>query len=466
MKARSIRSKITIWYTMALILLVGLTLLTIRLASEVVLRNTIREYLISVVEVNTDEIVFVEKKPVSEEQESAVVYVAFENGYLRIDDDFLNSVSDVHSAIYTEKGEMLYGENPLAKETEGISFTESQLWDMRKEGIRYDVYDRKLNLDLSSESEVWMRGIVSEEENVAKLRKITIISLMVLPFLILAAVLLGYFLSGRMLQPLRKMEETAGQISKGSDLKQRLDTGEGQDELTRLAGTFNEMISRLERSFEAEQRFTSDASHELRTPMSVILAQSEYILEKDRSAEEYREALEVIQRQGQRMNTLINDMLDYTRMDQSSERYPLTEQDLSAIVSDNAEQMKWLRTKGITLTCEVEPGIQVEGNKLLLTRLVQNLISNAYRYGRQNGHIQVTLKKNEEGVTELCVKDDGIGIAEEEQEKIFERFYRSDASRSEQGTGLGLSMVRRIVELHEAEIRLESTLGEGSAFSE
>ena len=464
MRTRSIRFRITFWYTIALILLVGLTMLTIRLASEIVLRNTIREYLISVVEVNTDEIVYVEKKPATQEAEDAIVYVSCDKGFLRIDDDFLNSVSDVHSAIYTEAGEMLYGENPLAKETEGIAFTESQLWDMRKEGVRYELYDRKLNLELPSGEHVWMRGIVSEEENVAKLRHITRISLMVLPFLILLSVLLGYFLSGRMLRPLRKMEETAEQISKGSDLRQRLDGGEGKDELSRLAGTFNEMIGRLEHSFETEQQFTSDASHELRTPMSVILAQSEYILEKERSAEEYREALEVIQRQGKRMNTLINDMLDYTRMDQSAERYPLSDQDLSAIVSDCAEQMKWLRTKNITLQCDVEAGIRIEGNKLLLTRLVQNLISNAYRYGKQNGRIDVTLKRAAEDGAELCVKDDGIGIAPEEQEKIFERFYRSDASRSEQGTGLGLSMVRRIVELHDARISLESEVGKGSAF--
>ena len=468
MRNRSIRFKITLWYTILLLLVSLLTIFAVRLASGFVLRNTVREYLVGVVEANSDELAFVEKKDAESDPDNHHLYVAFKEGFLRIDDDFINTMSDVNSAIYTGKGEMLYGENPLAKETDEIPFTESCLWAITRDGIHYNIYDRKINLELPDGDSIWVRGIVSEEATVSELRSITRLTFLILPFLILIAALLGYFLSGRMLLPLRNMEQTAARISKGSDLQKRLETGKNNDELSRLARVFNGMIERLNHAFETERRFTSDASHELRTPMSVILAQTEYTLEKERTNEEYKEALGVIRRQGKRMNILINDMLDYTRMDQSAERYPLSDVDLSDIVSEGAEQMKLLRTNGITLDAFVEPDIRIKGNKMLLSRLLQNLISNAYRYGRQDGAILVTLERQvqEDGkmVPVLMVRDNGIGIAEEDREKIFDRFYRSDSSRSIQGTGLGLAMVRRIAELHGAKITLESKVGEGSTF--
>ena len=468
MKNRSIRFRITVWYTLALILVAGLTLATIRVASAVVLRNTIREYLVSVVEVNTDEITFVKEKGKTEEN-SGRVYVEHDGGFLVIDDDFMDTVSDVHSAIKTKKGELLYGENPLARETEGVSFSQSQLWDMRQDGVRYDLYDRKLNIETPSGKGIWVRGIVSEEGSVAELQDTVRISLIILPFLILAAMLLGYFISGRMLRPIREMEETASLITKGSDLKQRLPSEENGDELSKLADAFNDMIERLDNAFETERRFTSDASHELRTPMSVIQAQTEYILEKERTSEEYKEALEVVKRQGDRMSLLINDMLDITRMDQGAERYPMEDTDLSDVASEMAEQMSYVKENGIELRSAIEDGIHINGNRLLLSRLLQNLISNAYRYGRENGHIDVTLKSgepDENGVDTaiLSVSDDGRGMSAEEQKKVFDRFYRGEPSRTVHGTGLGLSMVKKIASLHDAKIELDSTEGIGSTF--
>ena len=113
---------------------------------------------------------------------------------------------------------------------------------------------------------------------------------------------------------------------------------------------------------------------------SLILAEAEYALEKDRTNEDYKESLQVIKKQGDRMNTLITDMLDYTRMDQGAEKYPFEEVDLSEITAEISEQMALLKTKDICLETRIEPGIRMQGNKLLLSRLLQNLISNAYRY--------------------------------------------------------------------------------------
>ena len=461
MRNRSIRAKLTIWVSFLLILLVGLSLLVVRLASGIVLRSTIRDYLIGMVEENVNKIEYTEKKGSA----GANMFIPFEDGFLEIDDDFLDVVNDVRAALYTGDGTMLYGENPLAQQTEKIAFSNTRTYEMTVDDIKYVVYDRKLATKLPKGGDLWVRGIVSETESTAQLAEITRISLVLLPVLIALAVLLSFLLVGRMLRPLHEIEETATRISRGSDLKQRIDTKHRGDEVGQLANAFNHMVERLDESFEKERQFTSDASHELRTPTSVILAQTEYTLEKPRSAEEYEEALRVVQRQSRRMSTLINDMLDYSRMDGKAERYPQEPMDLSATVEEIAEQMRPLQTKGIRMQTEIEPELRITGNRGLIARMAQNLISNAYQYGKTGGMILVRVIPGNPGEGPVfSVKDDGPGISPEDQEKIFDRYYRGDASRTEQGTGLGLSMVKKIAELHGARVELESEIGSGSEF--
>lgn len=458
MKNRSIRFKLTLWFTLAQIAVVAITLLAVLGTSQMVLRGTIRDYLIGTVEENVDNIKFA-----AEEGGSPVsVYIPYKDGYLVVDADYMEVINDVHTALYTKDGTMLYGANPLSHQTANLPFEESHTWNMKVDGIRYDLYDRKVNLE-GADGDLWIRGIVPETESATQLKTIARILAGLLPFLILLTVLFAYFLADRLLAPIKKIEETATRITDEHDWGQRIEAVNKDDEVGRLAKAFNRMMDRLEHSYESERQFTSDASHELRTPTSVILAQTDYTLEKDRTPEEYKEALEVVQKQGNRMNTLIGDMLDYTRMEQSAERYPFDTVDLSELVSETAGQMAMLRTNGITLHQDIAGDVSLKGNPLLLSRLLQNLISNAYRYGRENGRIDVSLKE-ENGHAVLTVADDGIGIAKAEQEKIFDRFYRSDASRTVQGTGLGLSMVKRIAEMHGARVELESEEGAGSIF--
>lgn len=458
MKHKSIRFKLTLWFSLVQIFVVAVTLIAIFGASQTVLRGTVRDYLIGTVEENVDNIRFVS----AEGDSQTNVYIPFSDGYLQIDRDYMDVIHDVETALYTKDGTMLYGSNPLAIQTSDQAFTESYLWRMKVDGVRYDLYDRKVNLEGATE-ELWIRGVVPETENTAQLRSIAGLTAALLPLLILLTVLLSYLLADRLLAPIKKIEETAEHITEENDLSKRIEMVERDDEIGRLARVFNRMLDRLEHSFETERQFTSDASHELRTPTAVILTQSDYILEKDRPPDEYKEALQVIQKQGNRMNVLIADMLDYTRMEQSAERYPFEPVDLTELVRETAGQMALLETNGITLEVDADDGVTVPGNPLLLSRLLQNLISNAYRYGNPDGHIAVTLKETDPAVV-LSVADDGIGISKEEQEKIFDRFYRADSSRSIQGTGLGLPMVKRIAELHGATLELDSEPGNGSTF--
>jgi len=159
------------------------------------------------------------------------------------------------------------------------------------------------------------------------------------------------------------------------------------------------MIARLDESFEAERQFTSDVSHELRTPMSVIMAQCEYTLDEERTPQEYERALRLIRRQGRKMTKLINDMLDFVRLERRGTNYQIEKLNLSALVNSVCEDMSLIRERGISLEHEVEDEIWVDGNPALLSRLLSNLISNAYRYGKDDGHIKVRLKKSQDEVT-------------------------------------------------------------------
>ena len=460
MRNRSIRFKLSLWFSLVLVTVAGITFAVNLFAGQTVLRGTVRDYLIGAVEENVDKISYVteESDPLSN------AYIPFSEGYLEIDLDFMDVVNDVYTGLYSSEGKLLYGENPLLRKTGTPVFEGSRIWHMKKGGIRYDFYDRKLNIALPGGEVLFIRGIVPDTRSGGQLRDIARLSLFILPVLIFLAVLSGYLVSDRLLSPLRRIERAAGSISRGDDLRKRIDVGKNRDEVGRLTEAFNRMLDRLEDSFERERRFTSDASHELRTPTSVILAEAEYTLEKERPAEEYRESLSVVKKQGEKMKELISDMLDYTRMEQGTERYEMKKENLSALVRELSDQLSLPKTNGITLETEIREGLFVKGNRLLLMRMLQNLVSNAYRYGKEDGRISVCLKEEPEGIL-LSVSDDGIGIPEEEQEKIFDRFYRGDDARSTPGTGLGLSMVKKIAELHGAEIRVKSSPGEGSTFS-
>lgn len=461
MKNLSIRLKITLWFSAALIFVVSVTYIVVLSVSNQVIQKTIRDNLTETVENNVDEIEFYTDISDFDLKNDVDHFVRHENGYLEIDDDFLDEVNEVYTALYQADGILLYGENPIAKESAELSFSDSVIQKKEINDTLYYIFDRRLTEN--GLDGLWLRGVVSERQGAVQINDISKISLIILPTLVLLAVVGGYLIARKTLQPIKKMSEAASQISKGGDLKNRIDLGDGKDELHQLADSFNEMIGRLDKSFEAERQFTSDASHELRTPMSVIMAQCEYSLDEPRDAEEYREALEVIRRQGRKMSRLINDMLDFIRLEIRTNSYIKEEINLSELVSSVCEDMTLIKENGITLTYESKEGITVMGSCDLLSRLLTNLISNAYRYGKENGHTHVTLSHGENEIT-LSVADDGIGISEEDREKIFRRFYQADSSRSGAGTGLGLSMVSEIALFHSGTVEVESELGAGSTF--
>lgn len=461
MKSLSVRLKITLWFTVALIIVVFFTYITVLSVSNQIIQKTIKDNLIETVENNVDEIEFYSSIADFDLIEDVDDFIEYENGYLEIDDDFLDQVNEVYTALYSDDITLLYGENPISREVSGLDFVDSQIQKIKADNTVYYIFDRKL-ISVGLEG-LWLRGVVSEKQGAVQMSDITRLSLILLPLLVVLAAIGGYLIAKRALSPIRKISDDASHIGKGGDLKKRINIGKGNDELHQLADNFNDMFQRLDEAFETERQFTSDASHELRTPMSVIMAQCEFSLEEPRSTEDYKKALEVIQRQGRKMSKLINDMLDFTRLEMRADSYVREPIDMTELVSSVCSDMALINENGITLKYEVQSDVKFKGNRELLSRLLINLISNAYRYGNENGHIFVSLKRKEH-IIELSVSDDGIGIAEEDQKKIFQRFYQSDNSHSNAGAGLGLSMVYEIAQFHSAEICVESELGKGSTF--
>lgn len=463
MKNMSIRFKITLWFSAVLTVVVVLAYVAVFFVSDAVLQKGVRDNLITTVEENLYEIEYfgsLEEMAVGKDVD---LYIAYREGYLEIDDDFLARINGICTGLYQDNGTLLYGENPLGRQGLGWEFQDSRVRRVNAGSQWYYLLDRRL--DAEGLEGLWLRGIVSRRQGEVQLNSIVGFSLILMPLLVILAVLEGYVIAGKALKPVKEIEGAAKAICEGKDLKKRISLQPGTDELHRLADTFNGMLERLDDAFETEQRFLSDASHELRTPMAVIEAQCELALEERRSPEEYEKALRVIRRQGRKMSRLIGALLDFARLERKEDYYKKERVDMTELVSSVCEDLAMLGEKEIDLSYSVQPGIEVQGNRELLVRMLTNLLSNAYQYGRERGHIRVRLWTEHDTRVMLSVEDDGIGISKEHQEKVFQRFYQTDGSRSGQGMGLGLAMVKEIAEFHGGRVWVESELGKGSIFT-
>jgi|HubBroStandDraft_6_1064221.scaffolds.fasta_scaffold06308_3 heavy metal sensor kinase len=290
--------------------------------------------------------------------------------------------------------------------------------------------------------------------------------LMFAPLLLLAAASGGYWLSRRALSPVDALVRTAREVS-GINLNtrlQKLDTG---DELQRLSDTLNEMLDRIESAFLRITQFTADASHELRTPISLIRTEAELALRRSRGEAEYKESLRHILLEAERTTALIEQLLSMARADSGRETLHLHPVDLRQTlrgVVDGWQQVATIRNLQFSAQLDA-PEVFVTGDEVWLRRLADILLDNALKYTPSPGSVQLSLERRAE-TTVISVQDSGIGIAEQDHSRIFERFYRVDQSRSraQGGAGLGLAIARWIVAQHQGSITVESRPGHGAIF--
>lgn len=388
------------------------------------------------------------------------------NYELSVPSDFSFVRNDVYLYMFETENGRNYGALPDAIKGPA-ALADGTLKKVESEGNSYFVHSKFLVIPGRNTAGTWVVGAVgSTTVNAAIYRTMNWVVLFI-PFLIMLSAFFGYAITKKAFKPVSQITEAANRIGDGDDLSERIALGDGDDEIYTLAATFDKMLARLEDNFKQEKQFTADASHELRTPTAVIMAQSEYALTKLDDKSEVESALNSIYRQSKKMNVLISELLALSRADSGVVKMLKEEFDLSELVLIVSEEMSLLaEEKEIEIKTEIEDEIEVFADQNRIMRVILNLVSNAVKYGRQGGYVHLCLKR--EGNSAVCsVTDNGVGISKESLAKVWDRFFRVDSSRTEGGSesmGLGLSIVKSIITAHGGKVFAESVYGEGSTF--
>lgn len=445
MKKFSLKLKITLWYTLVLAIVSSIVLFAMSSISREMVDKELSEKLVKSVD-------GVSKGMVDR------------YGKLRPVPGFMLYQMGVHMVIFDDNGNLIHGNIPFGI-TDIMDFSDERIRDKKYDGNDYLVYDKKVNIK-NTDNVVWVKGFVSKAEEIRALNGALKNNIMLTALLIIVAALGGYFIIDRSFVPVKKIRQTAVEIAESNDLSRRINIGKGKDEIYELAYAFDTMLKKLEKIFEKEKQFTSDASHELRTPVSVILSECEYINDCVKTEEEYKESVSSIHKQAIKMNNLISELLMISRMDKNTLRTSFEKTDISELLEFVCDEQEEIQNKEVILERKINKDIIAVSDRSLIARMFINIISNAYQFSKKNGKVSVCLESDKKHFI-FSVEDDGIGIRKENIEKIFERFYQENESRSSNdagNSGLGLSMVKWIVECHKGNIEVYSEKDKGSKF--
>ena len=323
---------------------------------------------------------------------------------------------------------------------------------------------------------VTLQSVEAERSLFTELRKALF---WVIPMMLAIASAGGYFLARKSLAPVVAMSEKAAHMG-AQNLDERLPVQNPRDELGHLATTFNDLLERLSRSLEQQRRFMADASHELRSPVSIIRGEAEVALSQARRTEEYRESLGIALEEARRLSQIVDDLFTLARADAG--QYPPHPRDfyLEELAGDCLRSARCMAAaRGIALRYEPDGEMPIHADQALLQRLVMNLLDNAIKYTPSGGTVRVACERAG-GQYALTVRDSGPGIPAEAQERIFERFFRLDPARTQNrdplgtaemaapataGAGLGLAIARWIAEAHHGRLVLAQSDASGSAFT-
>ncbi len=276
----------------------------------------------------------------------------------------------------------------------------------------------------------------------------------------------GWFMARKSLRPVNDITTAARTIT-AKNMDQKIEVINPRDEVGRLAETFNDMISRLHNSFRQVSQFTSNASHELRTPLTILRGEMEVALRSRRTADEYKEVITSGLEEVERLSQMVEELLLLSKTDHGELKLNLSKVSLHQLMENVYDSAKLLASgKEVSITASSGEQVYINGDEMRLRQLLLNLIDNAIKYTPYGGRIALSLRKDSD-YAYITVKDSGIGIAKEDQDRIFERFYRVDQSRSKEiaGTGLGLAICKWITDAHGGYISVASELHKGSTFT-
>jgi len=436
-----IRTKIVLWYTILLMILLGIFIPYVYYAlSQSMYRN--------------------EEAMIRADAAQAASMIEIEDNSIKLKEAGYALVSGTYLSIYDTGGKTLFDNSHLTW-INSIKPLYSKLQIVNHLNEQWLLYDQPIYNDTLIIA--WVRAMRLLKPVNDTLHALRVLMLVALPVYIIIIVLGSLFIAGKALSPINHITKTAQAIGQG-DLSKRLNMTKVEDEVGRLAATFDEMLDRLEAAFRREKQFTSDASHELRTPISIISAHAEESLTGNKSTEDFSEAMEIILKESRKMGQMVSQLLMLTRSDEGKYKLEIEEINLDIVVHDVVDEMRDFANKSsVALYLSITGDICIKADQTLITRLLFNLIDNAIKYNKRDGWVNVSLTA-EDGFAKIIVEDNGIGISEEDLPNIFNRFYRANKTRTRNGTGLGLSIVKWIVEAHGGKIIVDSKQGEGTKF--
>jgi heavy metal sensor kinase len=367
---------------------------------------------------------------------------------------------DFQISVFSKNGELI---EKTSAEDFPYNFSENSYINFQQNNQSFRVFCSPLNI-VNNEFKTCIYYNLIEQTEIKK--RLSNTFLIMIPLILLLSGLLGYLLAKRSLKPISEMSKQAQTIS-ANNLNSRLLVKNERDEIGSLANVFNDLLERLENSFEQQRRFMADASHELRTPLAIIRGESEVALSReDRPNDDLRESLSIVNDESTRLTKIVEDLFTLSRADAGQFKTNFKQLSVDEILADCVRNVRVLSDKKeISLEFESEE-TEISGDEQLLRRLFLNLLDNAVKYNLKGGKITVRLENNV-----VTVTDTGWGIVQEEQTKIFERFYQIDKSRTrgeelnKSGAGLGLSIAKWIAELHHADLKLVKSDESGSTFS-
>ena len=373
-------------------------------------------------------------------------------------DEFENFDDGIYYIKYDSNNDIIAGKIPKDFDMT-LAFSIEDINTYQIENKKFLYYDTKLK-----NTRDWIRGIYPLSKFQNEISKIWDIGIYLSPWLFIFVVIFGYRIIKNAFKPVKKISETVLLIKKSKNFSRRIELDNSEDEIHKMASTFNEMLDTVEETFIHEKQFSSDVSHELRTPITIILVQSDYALDYVETLDEAKESFEVINRQAKKMTSLINQIMELSKLERQNE-VEKERINFSNIILQLLEDYKpLLENSNIELIINIEKDLRIYGNKLMVERLFINLFINAIKFTKTT--INVSLNRINKEII-LQIKDDGVGIAKGEQKYIWDRFFQINNSRNKdknRGSGLGLSMVNKIVQLHSATIEVESEIGKGACF--
>ena len=445
-KVTSIKIRITIWYTALMLVLISVVLVIVGIFS----------YRLSMENIKTN-------------LKGQVDETAQRVGGPRGEEMLYNMESKKefrNVSVYSDNGEYIVGQ--YIYDLSDIPFKEFVPRKEIVDGKDYIVYDVfRPSKPGTTSGGYWIRG--AEPIGLSKMfsHSFLLIIFIITPIILILTALGGYYIAKKAFSPINEIVRTANKIRTQNNISQRIQINDGmkKDELYNLSVTLNLMLDKIEYLIKQEKQFTSDASHELRTPLSVILAQGEYLAEIADTDKE-RELAETIVAKAKQLSALVSHLLLLARIDSNRQRLNKEKIDFSVVADIVVQNMEALAVqKNINLFTSVQEDAMIYADEALITSAISNLVSNAIKYGRESGYVMISASQIN-GNVEITVKDNGIGISNEYLEKIWTRFYRVDKVRNDEygSCGLGLSMVKSIVELHGGKIYVKSIPNEGTEF--